>query len=83
MLIFFFEEIKELDDLLKKVNKQYEILNAFVDVKCTWGYMILCKDCQKPEIAPKHVNLTMLIKNPPALGKKQKCELCKKVGILC
>lgn len=53
---------------------------AYVDDKCVYGYMTLCELCKKD--APRHVHTDQPIVNPPTLGKKISCEICKKVGVL-
>jgi hypothetical protein len=53
---------------------------AYPDSKCTWGYMTVCDKCLTN--APKHVDRTKPIVSPPAVGKAQICELCRRMFIL-
>lgn len=55
-------------------------LFAYHDNKCSWGYMLLCNDCR--DKAPKHVDVSSALGQPPALGKVMSCEICKKKGIV-
>lgn len=49
---------------------------AYPDSRCTFGYMTVCPTC-KP-LAPPHVDTSRPLVNPPAVGKRQPCEICKR-----
>lgn len=49
---------------------------AYVDNKCSWGYMLVCDSCRTR--APLHVDISRPIVNPPRCGTRQRCEICSK-----
>jgi hypothetical protein len=51
---------------------------AYPDSHCVFGYMTICSDCLGPNV-PAHVDQENPIKNPPAAGKRQRCEMCGKM----
>lgn len=58
------------------------LMHAYPDPECTWGYMLVCARCIAKGIVPSTIDLTKAIENPPALGKIQGCEVCKRDRIL-
>ncbi len=55
---------------------------AYPDSKCCFGYMTICDACVTNSHVPQHVDLKNPIERPPALYKKQKCEVCGGMYIL-
>lgn len=55
---------------------------AYPDPKCSFGYMTICTGCIKKDNIPHYVEKDKPIQNPPAVNKKQRCEMCDKMFIL-
>ena len=65
---------------MDKTQETYMVMYAYPDSKCCYGYMTICNNCK--ENAPHWVDISNPIINPPAEGKKQRCELCNRKFIL-
>lgn len=55
-------------------------LLAYPDSKCVFGYMTVHDKCL--DDVPKHIDRTAPMISPPAVGKEQECEICRKIGVL-
>lgn len=51
---------------------------AYADSKMTWGsgYLLVCKNCILK--APAHVDTTTPVAVTPAMGKRQRCNVCNR-----